>query len=70
MSKFIISVHLEMRIFVQDHLSGVAFGEDGRHVEKITTPLKYRDRQAYKLIFRELFFEHNPGEIGSAPVKY
>jgi len=44
-----------MRISIQD-----------QGLKKLTTPLKYRDRQAYKLISRGLFFEHNLRGIGSA----
>ena len=47
-----------MRIFVQDHLSGAAF----RRRRKICEKNNYR----YRYNIPKLFFEPNPGKIGSA----
>ena len=65
-----------MRIFVKDRASGLEGLHPEGHAKKITTPLKYRDKPAYSWYSEDLsasgglFFEHNPREIGSAPVKY
>ena len=52
-SFILVSVHPEIRYFVQDQASG----PEG-HARKLTTGIY--------LIFRGLIFEHNPREIGFA----
>ena len=54
-SRCLISVHPQMRFFVQDQASGLRAYAPKGHAKKITTGIY--------LIFRGLFFEHN-AEIG------
>jgi len=55
-----------MRIFVQDHLSGIAARRRWMACEKNNHPVEIPGQAGICLIFRGLFFEHNVdiGQIG------
>jgi hypothetical protein len=55
-----------MRIFVQDNLSGIAFRRRRKACEENNRPVEIPGQAGIWLIFRGLFFERNPREIGFA----
>jgi hypothetical protein len=55
-----------MRIFVQDQASGPESLRPGGACEKNNHPVEVPGQAVIYLIFRGLFFEHNPREIGYA----